>query len=151
MLSSGCLISRWNFISLVYKACAVSLYTIPVRKVGGHFATLFFNMSQNDLKCQNCILLIFSAIHITTIAFRSATPRSRLQFPNHLISIDKFRPMTPWLLTPQNPYSNVWEVPKHFYWLHNKASNNIELIRNTNKHVKNGHYILILFSRFHLQ
>ena len=74
----GAWISRGNFISLLYKACAVSLYTILVRKIGGHFVTLFFNMSQNDLKCQNCILLIFSAIHITTIAFRSATPNSIL-------------------------------------------------------------------------
>lgn len=80
MLSSGCLISQGYFISLVYKACAVSLYTIPVRKVGGHFVTLFFNMSQNDLKCQNCILLIFNAIHITTIAFRSATPNNLFIF-----------------------------------------------------------------------
>lgn len=85
MLSSGCLISQGYFISLVYKACAVSLYTIPVRKVGGHFVTLFFNMSQNDLKCQNCILLIFNAIHITTIAFRSATPS------NHTTPDDKWK------------------------------------------------------------
>ena len=58
----------------MYKACAVSLYTILVRKIGGHFVTLFFNMSQNDLKLPNRILLIFSAIHIKSFAFRFATP-----------------------------------------------------------------------------
>lgn len=70
----GVWISRGNFISLLYKACAVSLYTILVRKIGGHFVTLFFNMSQNDLKLPNRILLIFSAIHIKSFAFRFATP-----------------------------------------------------------------------------
>ena len=72
----GVWISRGNFISLLYKACAVSLYTILVRKIGGHFVTLFFNMSQNDLKLPNRILLIFSAIHIKSFAFRFATPRN---------------------------------------------------------------------------
>lgn len=72
----GVWISRGNFISLLYKACAVSLYTILVRKIGGHFVTLFFNMSQNDLKLPNRILLIFSAIHIKSFAFRFATPTS---------------------------------------------------------------------------
>ena len=71
----GVWISRGNFISLLYKACAVSLYTILVRKIGGHFVTLFFNMSQNDLKLPNRILLIFSAIHIKSFAFRFATPK----------------------------------------------------------------------------
>lgn len=73
----GVWISRGNFISLLYKACAVSLYTILVRKIGGHFVTLFFNMSQNDLKLPNRILLIFSAIHIKSFAFRFATPSYR--------------------------------------------------------------------------
>lgn len=71
----GVWISRGNFISLLYKACAVSLYTILARKIGGHFVTLFFNMSQNDLKLPNRILLIFSAIHIKSFAFRFATPK----------------------------------------------------------------------------
>lgn len=87
----GVWISRGNFISLLYKACAVSLYTILVRKIGGHFVTLFFNMSQNDLKLPNRILLIFSAIHIKSFAFRFATPRthvilnsnSTIVYPSH--------------------------------------------------------------------
>ena len=70
----GVWISRGYFISLLYKACAVSLYTILVREVDGRFVTLFFNMSQNDLKRPNRILLIFSAIHIKSLAFRFATP-----------------------------------------------------------------------------
>ena len=65
-----------EFYIFVYKACAVSLYTILVREVDGRFVTLFFNMSQNDLKRPNRILLIFSAIHIKSLAFRFATPRS---------------------------------------------------------------------------
>lgn len=77
----GVWISRGNFISLLYKACAVSLYTILVRKIGGHFVTLFFNMSQNDLKLPNRILLIFSAIHIKSFAFRFATPKSSPKIP----------------------------------------------------------------------
>lgn len=64
-----------EFYIFVYKACAVSLYTILVREVDGRFVTLFFNMSQNDLKRPNRILLIFSAIHIKSLAFRFATPR----------------------------------------------------------------------------
>lgn len=76
----GVWISRGNFISLLYKACAVSLYTILVRKIGGHFVTLFFNMSQNDLKLPNRILLIFSAIHIKSFAFRFATPNGMALF-----------------------------------------------------------------------
>lgn len=63
-----------EFYIFVYKACAVSLYTILVREVDGRFVTLFFNMSQNDLKRPNRILLIFSAIHIKSLAFRFATP-----------------------------------------------------------------------------
>lgn len=70
----GVWISRGYFISLLYKACAVSLYTILIREVDGRFVTLFFNMSQNDLKRPNRILLIFSAIHIKSLAFRFATP-----------------------------------------------------------------------------
>ena len=66
-----------EFYIFVYKACAVSLYTILVREVDGRFVTLFFNMSQNDLKRPNRILLIFSAIHIKSLAFRFATPRGR--------------------------------------------------------------------------
>lgn len=65
-----------EFYIFVYKACAVSLYTILVREVDGRFVTLFFNMSQNDLKRPNRILLIFSAIHIKSLAFRFATPKS---------------------------------------------------------------------------
>lgn len=65
-----------EFYIFVYKACAVSLYTILVREVDGRFVTLFFNMSQNDLKRPNRILLIFSAIHIKSLAFRFATPTS---------------------------------------------------------------------------
>lgn len=65
-----------EFYIFVYKACAVSLYTILVREVDGRFVTLFFNMSQNDLKRPNRILLIFSAIHIKSLAFRFATPNS---------------------------------------------------------------------------
>lgn len=72
----GVWISRGYFISLLYKACAVSLYTILVREVDGRFVTLFFNMSQNDLKRPNRILLIFSAIHIKSLAFRFATPKA---------------------------------------------------------------------------
>lgn len=64
-----------EFYIFVYKACAVSLYTILVREVDGRFVTLFFNMSQNDLKRPNRILLIFSAIHIKSLAFRFATPK----------------------------------------------------------------------------
>ena len=63
-----------EFYIFVYKACAVSLYTILVREVDGRFVTLFFNMSQNDLKRPNRILLIFSAIHIKSLAFRFAIP-----------------------------------------------------------------------------
>lgn len=70
-----------EFYIFVYKACAVSLYTILVREVDGRFVTLFFNMSQNDLKRPNRILLIFSAIHIKSLAFRFATPILRLQPP----------------------------------------------------------------------
>lgn len=81
----GVWISRGNFISLLYKACAVSLYTILVRKIGGHFVTLFFNMSQNDLKLPNRILLIFSAIHIKSFAFRFATPTGYLEFAKELL------------------------------------------------------------------
>lgn len=66
-----------EFYIFVYKACAVSLYTILVREVDGRFVTLFFNMSQNDLKRPNRILLIFSAIHIKSLAFRFATPSNR--------------------------------------------------------------------------
>lgn len=66
-----------EFYIFVYKACAVSLYTILVREVDGRFVTLFFNMSQNDLKRPNRILLIFSAIHIKSLAFRFATPTLR--------------------------------------------------------------------------
>lgn len=66
-----------EFYIFVYKACAVSLYTILVREVDGRFVTLFFNMSQNDLKRPNRILLIFSAIHIKSLAFRFATPKSK--------------------------------------------------------------------------
>lgn len=65
-----------EFYIFVYKACAVSLYTILVREVDGRFVTLFFNMSQNDLKRPNRILLIFSAIHIKSLAFRFATPNN---------------------------------------------------------------------------
>lgn len=68
-----------EFYIFVYKACAVSLYTILVREVDGRFVTLFFNMSQNDLKRPNRILLIFSAIHIKSLAFRFATPKSPAQ------------------------------------------------------------------------
>ena len=67
-----------EFYIFVYKACAVSLYTILVREVDGRFVTLFFNMSQNDLKRPNRILLIFSAIHIKSLAFRFATPMSEV-------------------------------------------------------------------------
>lgn len=74
----GVWISRGYFISLLYKACAVSLYTILVREVDGRFVTLFFNMSQNDLKRPNRILLIFSAIHIKSLAFRFANPSVRI-------------------------------------------------------------------------
>ena len=69
-----------EFYIFVYKACAVSLYTILVREVDGRFVTLFFNMSQNDLKRPNRILLIFSAIHIKSLAFRFATPTEVLNF-----------------------------------------------------------------------
>lgn len=67
-----------EFYIFVYKACAVSLYTILVREVDGRFVTLFFNMSQNDLKRPNRILLIFSAIHIKSLAFRFATPKFKI-------------------------------------------------------------------------
>lgn len=73
-----------EFYIFVYKACAVSLYTILVREVDGRFVTLFFNMSQNDLKRPNRILLIFSAIHIKSLAFRFATPISYFSFHRHL-------------------------------------------------------------------
>ena len=76
----GVWISRGYFLSLLYKACAVSLYTILVREVDGHFVTLFFNMSQNDLKRPNRILLIFSAIHIKSLAFRFANPSCENKF-----------------------------------------------------------------------
>lgn len=68
-----------EFYIFVYKACAVSLYTILVREVDGRFVTLFFNMSQNDLKRPNRILLIFSAIHIKSLAFRFATPNFNIR------------------------------------------------------------------------
>ena len=71
-----------EFYIFVYKACAVSLYTILVREVDGRFVTLFFNMSQNDLKRPNRILLIFSAIHIKSLAFRFATPRKTKKYGN---------------------------------------------------------------------
>ena len=80
----GVWISRGYFISLLYKACAVSLYTILVREVDGRFVTLFFNMSQNDLKRPNRILLIFSAIHIKSLAFRFATPKTDYSDENGL-------------------------------------------------------------------
>ena len=69
-----------EFYIFVYKACAVSLYTILVREVDGRFVTLFFNMSQNDLKRPNRILLIFSAIHIKALAFRFATPTMKYTY-----------------------------------------------------------------------
>mgnify|MGYP007001701370 CR=1 FL=1 len=78
-----------EFYIFVYKACAVSLYTILVREVDGRFVTLFFNMSQNDLKRPNRILLIFSAIHIKSLAFRFATPiwlKHIPLYPHHLES-----------------------------------------------------------------
>ena len=75
-----------EFYIFVYKACAVSLYTILVREVDGRFVTLFFNMSQNDLKRPNRILLIFSAIHIKSLAFRFATP-SYLCFSNTTLKV----------------------------------------------------------------
>lgn len=76
-----------EFYIFVYKACAVSLYTILVREVDGRFVTLFFNMSQNDLKRPNRILLIFSAIHIKSLAFRFATPNS-LQKGRYNVSLE---------------------------------------------------------------
>lgn len=84
----GVWISRGYFISLLYKACAVSLYTILVREVDGRFVTLFFNMSQNDLKRPNRILLIFSAIHIKSLAFRFANPTiARLGMIIHKLTV----------------------------------------------------------------
>lgn len=77
-----------EFYIFVYKACAVSLYTILVREVDGRFVTLFFNMSQNDLKRPNRILLIFSAIHIKSLAFRFATP---IIYPGKISQADTFR------------------------------------------------------------
>lgn len=86
-----------EFYIFVYKACAVSLYTILVREVDGRFVTLFFNMSQNDLKRPNRILLIFSAIHIKSLAFRFATPMIPFTFrlnTERLIFMNSARSLT---------------------------------------------------------
>lgn len=80
-----------EFYIFVYKACAVSLYTILVREVDGRFVTLFFNMSQNDLKRPNRILLIFSAIHIKSLAFRFATPTMMMNFIGYISLTGKFK------------------------------------------------------------
>lgn len=90
-----------EFYIFVYKACAVSLYTILVREVDGRFVTLFFNMSQNDLKRPNRILLIFSAIHIKSLAFRFATPSSTNKLPRHPLPTSRRTHQTPW--TIRNP------------------------------------------------